>query len=71
MSPTIQEASFVVRLRREVGGESPDTSTERHGEIEHIDAGEYSSFETLGEAVEFLLRAAQDSGTVRVTPDGQ
>jgi hypothetical protein len=58
MSTSIEYASFLVRLWRQIGGELENASVEWHGEIEHIQTGKRRAFDTLEDLLDFLRREA-------------
>lgn len=58
MSMSIEYASFLIRIWREVGGDPVSLSTGWHSEIEHIQTGERWSFDTLEALLDFLHREA-------------
>jgi phytoene/squalene synthetase len=60
MSPSIQYASLLIRLWREVTAETQDLSADWHSEVEHIQTGERWAFGTLDELLEFLRSEAED-----------
>jgi phytoene/squalene synthetase len=60
MSPSIQYASLLIRLWREVAAEALDVSADWHSEVEHIQTGERWAFGTLDELLEFLRRESED-----------
>ncbi|MFW6136165.1 MAG: hypothetical protein ACOC7N_05030 [Chloroflexota bacterium] len=64
MSTSIEYASFLVRLWRQVGGEPLDSPLDWHSEVEHIQTGECWSFQTLEELFDFLRCEAEDRHAV-------
>jgi hypothetical protein len=66
MEPAIY-ISFLVRLWREQHSEQIDADW--HGEIEHIHSGACWCFDTLGAALHFLERAAEEPGAARLDTD--
>jgi hypothetical protein len=61
MSPSIQYASFLIRLWREESAHPVSTPIDWHSEVEHIQTGERWEFETLEELLTFLRREAGDT----------
>lgn len=53
MTPTIQYASFLIRLWRETTV-ACDVSRDWHSQVEHVQTGERWTFQTLDELLEFL-----------------
>ena len=65
MAPSIQYASFLIRLWREEGADLVERPVDWQSEVEHIQTGERWSFGTLDELLAFLRDEAGDGGTVR------
>ena len=53
-SASVQQeyASFLIRMWREADPAAPNAMTEWHGEIEHIQSGRHSNFNTLAELLD-------------------
>ncbi len=64
MSPTIQYASFLIRLWREESADQSEGAIDWQSEVEHVQTGERWAFDTLEELLTFL-RKATGKGTVR------
>jgi hypothetical protein len=62
MSRSVEYASFLIRLWREVGAEQPSTAPDWRSEVEHIQTGDCWQFETLEELLNFLRRESEDDG---------
>ena len=60
MSELAMYVSFLVRLWREPGQESPAPPTGWHSEVECIQTGQCWTFDTLDELLEFLRQQAQE-----------
>ena len=60
MSPSIQYASLLVRLWREVNAETQDLTAHWHSEVEHIQTGERWTFGSLDDLLEFLRDKSED-----------
>jgi hypothetical protein len=60
MSPSIQYASFLVRLWRETAADARQLTADWQSEVEHIQTGERWSFSTLEELLEFLRRESEE-----------
>ncbi|MGD9029421.1 MAG: hypothetical protein PVG25_06380 [Anaerolineae bacterium] len=58
MAPSIQYASYLVRLWREVDTGQHHTAADWQGEIEHIQTGERWAFSTLNTLLDFLRQGA-------------
>jgi hypothetical protein len=71
MTPSIQYASYLVRLWREVGDEQPKTAVDWHGEVEHIQSGLRWTFDTFDDMLDFLRQGAQDTDFIRFAAEGQ
>ena len=65
MAPSIQYASFLIRLWRERNMDVARATVDWQSEVEHIQTGERWSFGTLDELLAFLRDEAGDGGTVR------
>ncbi len=63
MSPSIQYASFLIRLWRETAPDAAEVTSDWHSEVEHIQTGERWSFDTLDAMLGFLRRGARDPET--------
>lgn len=71
MTPSIEYASYLVRLWREAGADQPKAAVEWHGEVEHIQSGRHWSFDTLDDTLEFLRRGAEDAEAMRSATRGR
>ncbi|MBN1249301.1 MAG: hypothetical protein JXC32_16700 [Anaerolineae bacterium] len=60
MSGSLEYASYLIRLWREVDQDPSVVRGSWHSEIEHIQTGEHRSFDTLEELLSFLRQAALD-----------
>jgi hypothetical protein len=60
MSEPATYISFLVRLWREPGQETPAPPTDWHSEVECIQTGQRWTFTTLEELLDFLRRQAQE-----------
>lgn len=60
MSTSIQYASFLIRLWREIGADPSEVTTDWHSEVEHIQTGERWAFDTLSDLLSFLRRKVED-----------
>jgi hypothetical protein len=54
MSPSIQYASFLIRLWREESADWAKTPADWHIEVEHIQTGESWDFDALDQLLHFL-----------------
>lgn len=66
MAPSIQYASFLIRLWREESAGLDKRPVDWKGEVEHIQTGERWNFSSLDELVAFLRQEAGDGGTGRM-----
>lgn len=71
MSPTIQYASFLIRLWREADGDAASEPADWRGEIEHIQTGERWNFETRTQLLDFLRRETERDDEHLVPRDRQ
>jgi len=62
MSPSIQYASFLIRLWREESADLGRTPVDWHSAVEHIQTGERWDFEALDQLVDFLRSQTEDLG---------
>jgi hypothetical protein len=62
MSPSIQYASFLIRLWREERTDPARMPVDWHSEIEHIQTGDRWEFDTLEGLLSFLRREAEEGG---------
>ena len=62
MSPSIQYASFLIRLWREERADPARTPIDWRSEVEHIQTGQRWEFDTLDKLLGFLRREAGDAG---------
>jgi hypothetical protein len=60
MSPSIQYASFLIRLWREESAEPVSTPIDWHSEVEHIQTGEQWEFDTFEGLLTFLRREVEE-----------
>lgn len=60
MSRSLEYASFLIRLWREVDQDPSVARCGWHSEVEHIQTGERWSFDTLEALLDFLHREATD-----------
>lgn len=65
MAPSIQYASFLIRLWREEGTDAAGAAIDWQSEVEHIQTGERWSFGSLDELLAFLRQEAGDGRTAR------
>jgi hypothetical protein len=56
--------SFLVRLWREPRPQPPDQATAWQGEVEHIQSGRRSTFDSLDDLLGFLRRQAENQDVV-------
>jgi len=64
MGPSIQYASYLIRLWREESADPVKAPIDWHSEVEHIQTGERWTFGTLEELLAFLRQEAGDAGGV-------
>ncbi|MGD8969222.1 MAG: hypothetical protein PVI07_17090 [Anaerolineae bacterium] len=60
MSPSIQYASLLIRLWREVAADTQDLTADWHSEVEHIQTGQRWEFGSLEELLNFLRQESED-----------
>jgi len=65
MSPSIQYASFLIRLWREAAADPAEVTADWHSEVEHIQTGERWSFDTLDAMLGFLRRGTENPEITR------
>lgn len=65
MSPTIQYASFLIRLWRDEGAAPSMGASDWQSEVEHIQTGDRWRFGTLDELLAFLREEAGEGVAVR------
>jgi hypothetical protein len=63
MPPSLQYASFLIRLWRHVGGDPLEPPAGWHSEAEHIQSGERWDFETLDQLLDFLRQETEAGDT--------
>ena len=68
MSVSIEYASYLIRLWREVDIGTISTRPEWQGEVEHIQSGQRWMFSSAVEVLAFLGRQAEDIGALGVEP---
>jgi hypothetical protein len=59
MSPTIEYASFLIRLWRKNSGANSDEPLDWSSEVEHVQSGERWTFESLSDLLGFLRRETE------------
>lgn len=62
MSRSVEYASFLIRLWREVGRDQPSPTSDWHSDVEHIQTGEQWKFDTLEGLLSFLRCEAEEGG---------
>ena len=62
MSMSVEYASFLIRLWREVSADATASLTDWCSEVEHIQSGQRWTFGSLDELLDFVRQKAEEPG---------